>query len=276
MGFSLVGSTFMPGPLKMCTGFIYSVQWAYVVFISAADLVIILRVYALWNRSKIILAVLLFCYMIQVIIQLVVTAVFDNPHTDATVIISHILDHSICTEVFPVIGPYVKYMVIDSTLFNLLLLILALVPTVKQSATMYKTTKRWQPNRYMSLIVKEGIFYVLLNLLNNIPVAIAEADQNPLNPTWMVILETFIIVTMYPVIPRFMLSIRELYDKDSWGVLTDNGFGVSSRVRQDTVLSEIAFVDNGGNGPSGEAEGEEEIQLGLALWYDGHQREDSS
>lgn len=70
----------------------------------------------------------------------------------------------------------------------------------------------------------------------------------------MVILKFFIIVTMYPVIPRFMLSIRVLYDKDS----IDNGSGVSSRVRKDTVLSEIAFV-NSGNGPSGE--GEEETQL---------------
>ena len=40
-----------------------------------------------------------------------------------------------------------------------MLLILALVRTVKGSVGMYKATKQWQPNRYMKLLAKDGILY---------------------------------------------------------------------------------------------------------------------
>jgi len=163
-------------------------------------------------------------------------------------------------------GPYVKYMVIYPTLFDLLLLALVLIPTVKGSITTYKATRRWQPNRYMSLIVREGAFYVLLNLLNNIPVAIVEAAGNPLTPVWYPVSFLFWIVTTFPIIPRFVLSIRELYYTNDTlhccdGI--DSGFGISSYVRniagRDTSVSAIAFA--GGTRGPGEGPGDEEIQL---------------
>ena len=41
----------------------------------------ILRVYAMWNRSKIILGVLLCLYVPQVIATLILTGIYDNPNT---------------------------------------------------------------------------------------------------------------------------------------------------------------------------------------------------
>jgi len=49
------------------------------VFTAAADLVMALRVYALWNRSKIILNIILICYATRVIILFVDKVVFGNP-----------------------------------------------------------------------------------------------------------------------------------------------------------------------------------------------------
>ena len=51
-------------------------------------------------------------------------------------------------------------------LFSVLLLILALVQTLKQSIDMYKATKQWQPNRYMELLVKDGIIYFVLYVIS--------------------------------------------------------------------------------------------------------------
>lgn len=40
-----------------------------------------LRVYAMWNRSKIVLGILLVFYLLEVVIQVVGTAIFSNPDT---------------------------------------------------------------------------------------------------------------------------------------------------------------------------------------------------
>ena len=42
-----------------------------------------------------------------------------------------------------------------------MLLILAVISTLKQSVAMYKATKQWQPNHYMQLFAKDGILYFL-------------------------------------------------------------------------------------------------------------------
>jgi len=236
------------------------------VFICISDLFMVLRVYAMWNRSKTIISILLLAYSVQVILQVVVVAVFSNPYTDATVTvaINQVLNYSVCTEVDTVIGPYFKYVVIYPTLFDLLLLVLALIPTVKESTSMYKATKRWQPNRYMSLIVKEGVLYVLLSLLNNITNAVADADGDPSPPVWSLVSGLFWIVTTFPVMPRFVLSIRELYTKDTLRCCDgiDSGFGISSRAKNiaghDTSVSGIVFA---GSRSGSDEESDEEMQL---------------
>jgi len=42
------------------------------------------------------------------------------------------------------------------------LLILALISTLKQLVEMYRATKQWQPNKYMQLLMREGILYFLV------------------------------------------------------------------------------------------------------------------
>ena len=40
--------------------------------------------------------------------------------------------------------------------------ILGVVQFLRQSFQMYRVTKRWQINRYMSLLVKQGIIYIFV------------------------------------------------------------------------------------------------------------------
>ena len=69
---------------------------------------------------------------------------------------------------------------------------------------------------------------------------------------------------MFPMMPRFVIKMRELYDKDSRGRLEgiDSAFGISSRsgdvAGRDHFVSGIAFA--GVDSRPGE-EGGEEIQL---------------
>ena len=79
------------------SGIVFVNQWAFVIFLSAADgellrpflsplpltvisiiAVMIVRMYAMWNQSKRILSLLLFIYVPQVIIAIVLTAVLNT------------------------------------------------------------------------------------------------------------------------------------------------------------------------------------------------------
>jgi hypothetical protein len=55
---------------------------------------------------------------------------------------------------------------------SVMLLILAVISTLKQSIVLYKATKKWQPNHYMQQFVKDGILYFLVYVtifLNSVP-----------------------------------------------------------------------------------------------------------
>ena len=51
------------------------------------------------------------------------------------------------------------YFMIPRFVLSVVLFILAVMQTLKQSVAMYKATKQWQPNRYMVLLVQHGIIY---------------------------------------------------------------------------------------------------------------------
>ena len=65
--------------------------------------------------------------------------------------------------------------------------------------------------------------------------------------TWVFFLAMFAIVTICPMMPRFIINVRELYDRDirhGWqGV--DTGFGVLSQplASQNAPVSAIAFAE---------------------------------
>ncbi|KAI9572354.1 hypothetical protein HD554DRAFT_2168565 [Boletus coccyginus] len=61
------------------TGLSQASYWGFGLFLTAADLVMILRVYAMCNQSKKILSILLFVYASQTIITFVWDGIYTNP-----------------------------------------------------------------------------------------------------------------------------------------------------------------------------------------------------
>jgi len=93
----VVGTTFMPGPVKMCTAIYLVAIWEFPIFLAGADLVMILRVYAMWNRSRRILYVLLFIYVSQVIVPFVLIGIYINPNTYLSVTLVQVtIDVAFC------------------------------------------------------------------------------------------------------------------------------------------------------------------------------------
>jgi hypothetical protein len=145
----------------------------------------ILRVYAMWNRSRTILFVLLFIYIVQTISSGLYAAIYINPNTYLSgtswarwVVpmhlnhiplyflppfsldtISQVQDVSFCSFFLNVPPNLTTYFMIPRFVLSVALLILALTQTLKGSVAMYKATKQWQPNQYIRLFAKDGIIY---------------------------------------------------------------------------------------------------------------------
>jgi len=87
--------------------------------------------------------------------------------------------------------------------------------------------------------------------------------------TWRLFLALLNYTTICPIMPRFIISVRELYDRDlraRWQGI-DTGFGVWSQpiASQNVALSTISFVDvatGQGQGQEGDAEAIQLEELG--------------
>lgn len=193
--------------------------------------------------------------------------------------------------------------VIPRFILGAILLVLAVTQTLKQSIHMYKAKKAWQLNRYIERLVKDGILYFLLyvsvspslfsicchpvplsillsstaqklttrtdrNALLNITSILEAQDGSILSSTSLQFLTMFYITTFCSIMPRFIISVRELYDRDrhGWqGAGVDTGFGVQQPIAsQNAALSAIAFADvapGQGQAAEGDANESEGIQL---------------
>ena len=66
-----------------------------------------------------------------------------------------------------------------------------------------------------------------------------------LNSTSQLVLTLLTFTTLCPIMPRFIISVRELYDHDLRGQGIDTGFGTSSQPvsRGNAAVSAIQFAD---------------------------------
>jgi len=209
------------------------------VFLSATDLMMILRVYAMWNRSRIILSILLFIFVLQTIFAVVLDGIYDTG-THLSMTTGQVFNFSFCSDLAA--GSSLALQLCRAALRLVLsaaLVIFAVSQTLKQSFEMYRATKQWQPNRYMQRLLGDGILYFTVNVVFQIYDIPAMAPAS-------IFLTTFLYMAFYTLIPRFIISIRELYDDDIRGrfhIDTGFGAGLQSNAGADTTVSAMIFVD---------------------------------
>ena len=177
-------------------------------------------------------------------------------------------------------------------ILSVALLCFAVIQVLKQSFEMYKATKQWQPNKYLQQLVTDGFIYFLVyvflfytlsiatrkyqelttwtsvfrcrNVFYN-TIALTQFGRVAIDSTAVLFLSTLSYIFIDVMSPRFIISIRELYDRDLHGRWNgiDSGFGVLSQAvsGEDAVVAAIAFADvNPGQeeGQAVEGEGDSE------------------
>ncbi|KAF8558538.1 hypothetical protein OG21DRAFT_1481244 [Imleria badia] len=212
----------------------------------------ILRVYAMYNRSKIILGVLLLMYIPEVVMLIVSGGIYSNPN-NGIVSIVQLLDITVCNVTFSTQTWTVACTIIQFIL-GTVMCILVTVQFVGASFRMYQATRKLELNKYMSLIVREGIFYFFVTFLNNILNMLGLLGIIPQG--WVtLVLAVVANVPVYTLTPRFVMNMRELYVLDMQGHCDrdiDTGFGLSSGVGRGVggtaTIGSIAFAEGGGIG----------------------------
>ncbi|KAF8547884.1 hypothetical protein OG21DRAFT_837284 [Imleria badia] len=282
--YSLQDSVFPPGTVKVSTAMYAIYYWGGAIFLNAADLVMILCVYAMWNRSKSILYILLFIYVPQVIVSFIYTGAVDNPNTfHLSVTTVQVGNFNVSSCIIVLMGDYTLtqsihlYDGILRLVLSIALLILAVIQTLKQSVDMYNATKQWQLNQYMQQLIRDGSLYFLIYVVFTITIILNSlVIKDITSEVFLNILSAMAITTM---MPRFIIGIRELYDRDlqrnpgrSQGI--DTGFSVLSQpaARGNAVVSAIAFADidpGQGEGQVADGDGEDSEVIQLEVLGDG-------
>ena len=170
--------------------------------------------------------------------------------------------------------PSILFFRILQFILSVALVCFAAIRVLKQSFEMYKATKQWQPNKYLQRLITDGIIYFLVYVFLFYTLSFTTHKYQELT-TWtsvfhrrnvffngntliqsgsltisitaVVFLTALSYITIVPMSPRFIISIRELYDRDlrgRWNGI-DSGFGVLSQAgaSEDVVVSAIAFAD---------------------------------
>ncbi|KAF9231092.1 hypothetical protein BU15DRAFT_68635, partial [Melanogaster broomeanus] len=181
-----------PGPF-LCTILFNVANWSDRIFVGVSNLIMILRVYAMYNRSRTVLAILLASYTSSVAIAFVMLSYDSN--TEITV----------------------------SVILNVLLCGFAIVLFVRESLEMHRAIKQWRSNRYLELLVQGSVLYFVANLLS-IVVSMVPGSQEVRLVT--VLLYLFVIPPI--LLPaRLIISMRELHSQIVSDHI-DTGFGTIS------------------------------------------------
>ena len=140
----------------------------------------ILRVWAMYNQSRLILGLLLVIYVINMILYLIerimfctnlkknagmsnsfVSRTLHNIHPNHIAEIVQVLDSSLCEtkQVIPSWLVFVRNAV--QTTLGILMCLLVANRLARDSLQMYKVTKQIQISRYMNLLARDGMLYFL-------------------------------------------------------------------------------------------------------------------
>ncbi|KAF8136545.1 hypothetical protein EV363DRAFT_1428926 [Boletus edulis] len=241
---SILGSSFLSGPQQV-REIMYAIDaWTYDIFLGAADFVMMLRVWAMYNRSRLILTILLTLFFFEIIPSIIFAAINSDlknlsaPHVQ-------ILNFSHCIVLAKPV--WTKETAGFQITHGAALCILAIFRFVGELLRMHSATKQWQINQYMKLLAKEGVLYFFVIFLFNLMGMLTTSGKFPKEGLGMILSFILEYVPIFALTPRFILSIRRMYARDvegRCGEEIDTGFGLSSSGHGATIV----FADIERNG----------------------------
>ncbi|KAG1737233.1 hypothetical protein EDB19DRAFT_2040083 [Suillus lakei] len=186
-------------------------QWSYSIYFCWAEVILIWRIYALYNQSKPILYVLLGLFIPVVALYIVADVLlWSRPEAFSVQEIVITPNIKYCTGSFhmgPMLAIYTSIPVICYDTFLVVLAIAILRKHLKERSGL-----KMRPNIYVVMIVRYHIMYFVLNLASQIFMAVMWANL----PTVMMSLVLLFNGTApFIIVPRLIISIWETHANDN-------------------------------------------------------------
>jgi len=228
-----VGTSFLPETAKLYWVLYVIQMWAITLYVFAADLVMILRLWAMYNRSKIILGIVLTSYLGEIVVSTIASIIYSMPYRNIIVTVNSLK----AADLFQLVhaGVMCALLMIQFTI---------------RSVEMYRATKQWRLGRFVNLLVVEGIAYFFAMLAWTLLVTLNTfGNLSAVGPKQLVPLSLLEYVPISTLTPRLVLNIREMYARSTIHVGRehgiDTGFGLSALASYGLSRSSILFADGG-------------------------------
>jgi len=259
---SLMGTTFIPGPEHLCWGFGVICLWTIFVYISLADLVMILRLWAMYNRSKIILGILLTSYLGEVVLSAIASIVYSKPK-GVVANVNQILNLSFCS-LREQSESWYKANDFSRLVHAAVMCILVMIQFMIRSVEMYRVTKQWRLGPLVNLLVRQGMAYFFALLMWNLLYILVDFAKFPNMGPQSVPLLLVQYVPVSTLTPRLILSIRRMHERSIYcgrGHGIDTGFGLTALPSHGLSRSSIVFVDGVERDSEESRDDSEDIQM---------------
>ncbi|KAG1846484.1 hypothetical protein C8R48DRAFT_732907, partial [Suillus tomentosus] len=198
-------------PETPCYAMFLFFEWSFSVYFCLAEVILILRLYALYNRSKPILYVLLGLFLPVVALYIAIDVfLWSRPSSISMQEIIITPNIKYCTGIFH-IGPMPAiYASIPIICYDIFLLVLAVAVLGKHLKE--RNELRMKPNAYVVMIVRYHVIYFVLNLATQIFMAVMWAD---LPTPVMYLVQFFINTAPIIILPRLIISIWETHANEN-------------------------------------------------------------
>jgi hypothetical protein len=196
-------------PEESCYALAVLLEWGFSIYFWLAEVILIWRLYALYNQSKFILNLLIGSFLIIVALTIGIDSyLYSRPEAFSVVeIVTPNVKY--CTAAFKIGPSFAIYASIPIVCFDIFLVVLAVVVLVRHLKE--RRQMQVEPNAYVILIVRCHIVYFLLNLTNQILLVVLWAN---ISPAVMSLSEGFINSAPFIIAPRLIISIWDTHVDD--------------------------------------------------------------
>ncbi|KAG2061967.1 hypothetical protein BDR06DRAFT_17708 [Suillus hirtellus] len=194
-------------PEAVSHGIFVFMQWSFSVYFCLAEVILIWRLYALHNQSKLILYVLLGLLLPIVALYIAVDAfLWSRPSAISVQEITLTPDIKYCTAFFH-IGPMPAiYASIPVICYDICLVVLAI--TVLRKHLKERQECKMKPNTYVVMIVRYHVLYFVLNLATQIIMAIVWAHLTTVMLSFVLLFKD---TAPLIIVPRLIISIWDTH-----------------------------------------------------------------
>ncbi|KIJ59418.1 hypothetical protein HYDPIDRAFT_118512 [Hydnomerulius pinastri MD-312] len=188
-------------------------NWGAFVFTIIGEAIMSLRIYAMYMRSKIILAILVTCILGRIGVGIAVAVVIFGPDSGINATEWILSGIHVCGPSVNTASPLPLAWDITGVTINFLLFFLAIGRFIKHALEMRRMLHRWKVNDLMKVLVKDSIIYFFLNLVATIILMISVWGR-PNDGTYFALITAYTQNEASVLIPRLVISFRENYSQD--------------------------------------------------------------